>query len=211
MENKYQNFGVKLGKRHTDYQADRVGGNLPYEINQADGNWEPHLPPGEWQGSDKGDSMSCVSFGHVNSIETQEKQQTGKQVNYSDRWIAKMSNTQIDGNYLYIVADTIRKYGLVLEEDYPAPESYTWDEYHAEIPEPLLSELKAKGQEWLKKWDAKYEWVDIDEESLKRHLKHAPLSVVVPGHLVVNIRNEGQINQIFDSYRPYLKEVPGFH
>src|SRR3990167_6176709 len=123
-----------------------VGGVIPFEERQSDGNWKPFLPPGEWQASDSGDSMSCVTFGHLNNIETQEKKLTGKQVNYSDRWIAKMSNTTRAGNYLYTVADTIREYGLVSEENYPAPKTYTWDEYHAEIPEPLKSQLIIKGR-----------------------------------------------------------------
>ena len=71
MEDNYKNYGVKIGRRDTDYQADRIGGNLPYEVRQPDGNYEPYVPPGEWQRSDRGDNMSCVSFGHLNSIETQ--------------------------------------------------------------------------------------------------------------------------------------------
>jgi len=209
MENKYQNYGVKVGSRTEDYKADRVGGVLPYEERQLDGNWEPFLPPGEWQKSDNGDSMSCVSFGHLNSIETQEKQQTGKQVNYSDRWIAKMSDTDRRGNYLYKVADTIREYGLVEESDYPAPPTYTWDKYHEEIPEPLLGQLKIKGRAWLEKWDVKYEWVAVDKESLKKHLKHAPLSVIIPGHMIIDIHNHENKDKIFDQYKPWIKEVPG--
>jgi len=202
-------MGVKVGSRTEDYRADRVGGTLTYEARQPDGNWEPYLPPGEWQKSDNGDSMSCVSFGHLNSIETQEKQQTGKQVNYSDRWIAKMSNTDRRGNYLYKVADAIREYGLVQESDYPAPKTYTWDEYHAPIEEPLLGQLKIKGLAWLAKWDVKYEWVAVDKESLKKHLKHAPLSVIIPGHMVIDIHNHDNVDKIFDQYKPWIKEVPG--
>jgi len=110
-----KNFGVLLGEKIGDYHADFAGGALPFVSNVSDGAWKPWLPDGERQSSDNGDSMSCVTFGEINGIETQEKKQTGVQPNYSDRWIAKMSNTTPEGNYLTVVADTIRKYGLVLE------------------------------------------------------------------------------------------------
>jgi len=71
MENKYQNFGVLVGERSTDYHADVKVGALPYEIRNESGDYEPWLPPGEWQASDRGDSMSCVTFGSLNAIETE--------------------------------------------------------------------------------------------------------------------------------------------
>lgn len=203
--NTVKNKGVLLGDAPDTYRAGRVGGALPFVETILSGNWEPWLPPGEWQKSDNGDSMSCVTFGEENGVETQELQQTGQQVNYSDRWIAKMSNTTREGNYLYKVADAIRKYGLVLESSYPAPVTYTWEEYHADIPEPLLSRLLAEGQAWLKKWDVKYESVDTSRDSLLRHIKHAPLVVVLPGHLVLNWYTTKDVIYYFDSYAPWKK------
>jgi hypothetical protein len=113
------NDGALLGRRDTDF----VAGTLPYEERNPAGDWEPYAPPGERQSSYKGDSMSCVSFSAINSIETQEKFLTGNQPNYSDRWTAKRSGTTRQGNYLWKVADTIRKEGLVLQEDYPTPDT----------------------------------------------------------------------------------------
>lgn len=202
-----KNYGVKEDIRLTDYTADLVRGVLPYEVRNASGNYEPYLPPGEWQKSDDGDSMACVTFGELNGMETEEKRQTGKQFNYSDRWIAKMSDTTRDGNYLWKVADTIREYGLVLESSYPTPTSYTWNEYHADIPEPLLSELKAEGKAWLKKWDFKYEFVDFSKASLIKHLKHGPIVVIIPGHLVLDFYTTEEIIHYFDSYEPWKKET----
>ena len=208
VENKpFKNYGIPddFGPGVNDYKAGLVGGVLPYEVRLESGNYEPWLPPGEWQKSDNGDSMSCVTFGSLNSIETEELRQTGKQVNYSDRWIAKMSGTTRRGNYLNKVLDAVREFGLVKEESYSAPVQYNWDEYHAEIPEPLLSQLKVEGQEWLKKWEVNYEWVDTDKASLMRHIKHGPLIVVVPGHLVMNFYTTQDIINYFDSYEPFKK------
>lgn len=209
MKKQFKNYGVLLGEKSTDFHADVKAGALFYETRNPSGDYELWLPPGEWQANDNGDSMSCVSFGALNVIETEEKRQTGKQINYSDRWIAKMSETTRQGNYLWKVLDTIRKYGLVKEESYPSPAKYTWDEYHAEIPEPLLSKLKTEGQEWLKKWEVQYEWVDITPASIAKHLKHSPLIVVIPGHLVQNWRIITSVKDIFDSYPEYKKKVPG--
>ena len=208
MKQKFKNYGVLIGERSTDYRANERVGALPYQERQLDGNWEPFLPLGEWQASDDGDSMSCVSFGEINGIETQEKQQTGIQVNYSDRWIAKMSATTREGNFLWKVAEAIRKHGLVLESDYPAPLKYTWDEYHADIAEPYLSHLKQKGQEWLKRWEVSYEGIEVSKASLMKHLKHGPLSVVLPGHLVLNFYTTQDVVNYFDSYPPYRKTTP---
>jgi hypothetical protein len=197
------NHGVLEGKRETDY----VAGALPYEERNSSGDWTQYNPPGERQYNAKADSMSCVTFSALNSIEMQEKLLTGTQPNYSDRWIAKMSGTTKEGNYLYKVADTIRQYGLVLEEDYPTPATYTFEEYHADIPEPLLTELKAKGQEWLKTHSIAYEWIDAYIVSeLQKHLKHAPLQVVIPGHAIVEIDNMDSLMKYYDTYEPFIKQ-----
>src|SRR5688572_10162418 len=112
-----QNHGVRPGKRPTDF----VAGTLPFEERNPSGNWRQFLPPGEWQRVNSVDLMACVTFSLLNAIETQELQQTRSQINYSDRWIAMMSETTPDGNWLYKVADTVRKYGLVREESWPCP------------------------------------------------------------------------------------------
>src|SRR5687767_13192677 len=103
----FVNRGALSGRRSTDF----VAGVLPYEIRNQSGDWEPYAPPGERQGNSLADSLGCVSFSLIDCIETQEFFLTGRRVNYSDRWLAKMSETTFEGNYLYKVADTVRKYG----------------------------------------------------------------------------------------------------
>ncbi len=209
METKeFKNYGIILGESSPTTFA---GGTIPHEVRNPLGTWESFVPEGEWQVSDNGDSMSCVTFSALNSIETQEKFLTGNQVNYSDRWIAKMSGTTRNGNYLDKVAETIRTYGLVLESSYPTPKEFTWDEYHQEIPESLLSQLKAEGQEWLTKWDVKYEKAGIDKKSLQFQLKQSPVQVVIPGHAVENILSDSKTDIIFDSYNPFIKDIPPYY
>lgn len=207
------NYGVILGQRPEDWVAGAIGA-LPYEVRLPSGQWKPHLPTAEKQ-RNLLETMACVSFSACNCIETQEKHQTGKEVNYSDRWIAKMSGTTQNGNYLYKVGDTIRNYGMVLESDYPSTTNMTWDQYYADIPPAKLEELKAKGKKWLEKWDVKTEFIEgaglgiwhTIKEDLIKHLKHAPLQVVIPGHAVMNFYCEADVNY-FDTYKPFEKKTP---
>src|SRR4051812_22652704 len=124
----YTNHGLlEIGRRPRDF----VGADLPFEVRLPSGNWQAYLPVGELQREIAGlpivETMACVSFSLTNAIETQEKFLTGKEVNYSDRWLATMSGTTIHGNSLQIVADTVRKYGLVKESSWPKPKpNYTW-------------------------------------------------------------------------------------
>lgn len=206
MADEVVNHGVILGQRPSDFVA---GGFtfISYEERNKTGDWRPFLPVKEIQYG-KEDSLSCVSFSACNAIEAQEKFWTGVEVNYSDRWIAKRSGTTQEGNWLYKVGDAVRHDGLVKESSYPAPPNYTFKEYHADIPEPLLTQLKAEGQEWLKKWDIKTEFVPATKADMLKHLKHAPLQIVIPGHAILNFLCEEDVVNYFDTYAPHEKKTP---
>lgn len=195
------NRGVILGQRSTDYI---VGASSPieYEVRNESGDWTPYLPSTEKQWFDGGDSMACVSFSAHNCIEAQIKFLTGKEVNLSDRWLAKMSGTTSQGNWLYVVADALRKYGAVNEEEWPNPPIFTWDSYYSDIPKHIVD----KGLKFLNEWEVAYEWVTTDRESLMKHLKHAPLQLVIPGHAVMGFYSEADVTKYFDTYEPHVKE-----
>jgi hypothetical protein len=192
-----QNTGVLIGQRPSDY----VGGTLDYKVRVPDGDWRPFLVKEEKQFSDNADTMGCVSFSANNSLEIQTKQQTGQEVNYSDRFLAKMSGTTLQGNYLYKVADTLRNIGIVTEAEYPTPSSYNWDSYYAPIDQAVISKAQ--------KLDVAYEWVN--RADFKHHLKHAPLQIIIteqnPNHAVVLVAIEGDTAYYFDTYPPYLKTI----
>lgn len=209
----YIEHGVKLGFRPTDWVAGEIGA-LSFEERNPSGDWRPYLVKKEYQ-KGREDSMSCVSFSACTAIEMQEKFLTGIEKNYSDRWIAKMSGTTQEGNYLYKVGDTIRNLGLVAETSYPAPANFTFAQFHADIPEPLLSQLKQEGSIWKAKWDVKCEFINTSiglwttvKEDLMKHLKHAPLQIVIPGHAIVNIFCEQDLARYFDTYYPFEKTTP---
>lgn len=204
MPKQFIEHGVIPHRRPRDF----VAGTLPYVIRLLSGLWKPYLPPGEWQYSHFVDTMACVTFSLLNCLETQELFLTGKQINYSDRWIAMMSGTTMAGNYLAVVADTVRKYGLVKEESWPAPANYTWDGYYA-IPSPQkMAALKAEGQEWLKTHQLDYEWLGTDLATILKELKMCPLQIVKPGHAIEGFYEEGEVMHYFDSYSPFEKQIP---
>lgn len=196
------NDGVILGRRPTDYVHGLVG-SLPYEIRNQSGDWTDYLPSTERQSNRNTDTMACVTYSLLNVIETQIKFLSGKDSNYSDRWLAKMSGTTTTGNYLWKVADTVRLKGLVPQELWPEPADYTWDSYYSDIP----LEIQSKGLEFLKNWTIAYEWIELTPESLLKHLKHAPLQVVIPGHAIecFSFYEPGDVVRYFDTYDPFYK------
>lgn len=198
-----KNFGVLPGRRPTDF----VAGTLPYEVRNQSGNWDSFVPLGEWQRNNFVDTMACVTFSLLNCIETQEFYLTGQRINYSDRWIAMMSGTTPQGNYLYAVADAVRKYGLVKEESWPAPANYTWDSYYAHPDAQKQAQLEAEGQEWLKTHNFAYEWLTTNLDDILKHLKQCPLQIVKPGHAIEGFYQVQQVTNYFDSYDPFKKQL----
>lgn len=175
-----------------------LGGQIPYKVVNETGDWRPYIVRHEKQ-KDPLETMACVSFSLNNCLEIQTKFY-GNEMNYSDRFLAKMSGTQPNGNTLEKVADTARNIGLVLESEWPnEPKATTWAEYYKEIPE----DVKAKAV----KQNFQYEWVartDNYTESLKRELKQSPLQITIyaptPNHAVTLLHVEGSDAYIQDHY-----------
>lgn len=177
-----------------------VGGEtgVSPDIRLSSGNWKEFLPSDERQ-KKLFDTMACVSFSALNSIEAQINflikmgmvpdyvikalsdlgffDEHGK-FNSSDRFTAKVSGTSKRGNSLVAVWNSIRNYGILPENDWKFSDSFNWDGYYAEIP----SQLKEKALEFLRYFDVKYEWVvtrnnraSVDE--WKDFLKTAPIQL----------------------------------
>jgi hypothetical protein len=194
-----QNTGVLLGSGTKQLW---VGGTIPYEVRLESGDWRPYLPVAEKQ-KNPVETMACVTFSDLNVLEIQAKQQSGIEPNWSDRFIAKLSDTTPQGNYLDKVADTVRKFGLVQESDWPTPPNATWTTYYADIPQQVINRAT--------KVDIAYEGIVASESELRHHLKQCPLQIIIlkddPTHAVTLVALEGKTAYYFDSYSPFLKEV----
>jgi hypothetical protein len=179
-----------------------VGGTIPYEVKLQSGDWRPFLPSGEKQ-KNPTETMACTTFSDLNCLEIQEKQQTGIEPNWSDRFIAKMSGTTPQGNYLDKVADTVRIIGLVTEEEWPTPFNANWNTYYADIPQEVINKAVKR--------EIAYESIVPGESDLRYHLKQSPIQIVIPepfpNHAVVAVAIEGSTVYYFDSYSPFLKTI----
>ena len=108
------------------------------------------LPPGEEQHSNVADSFGCVSFSAVHCIESQEIQQTGSTIGYSERALAKLSGTvynnpkpEKNGNSVQNVYNTILEYGLIPDSLWPTDLDggmWTLEEFYADIPQDVLNQ-----------------------------------------------------------------------
>lgn len=198
------NRGVIPGHKKSDW----IAGSIPFEVRNLSGDWTQYLVKGEWQmNPDRTvDNLDCVSEAVNNVCEIQYKQQTGIEINKSDRQLAKTSGTTKKGNWVYIVIDSARLEGVVDEEEWPRPPgNYTWDDYYAPIPDFILARRKKQS---LDKYILQSEVItDLSAESIKHHLQHAPLLFTLPGHevsgIVVSI--DGNTANYFDSYEPFIK------
>lgn len=184
----------------------KFGGVVPFVVRNS-GDWTQWLPAGERQSNNNTDTMACVSFSLINCIETQEKFLTGKTVNYSDRWLAKISGTTVWGNYLVSVAEAIKTYGLVREETWPTPPNYTWGGYYAE-PNPAERQiLLAEGAQWLKTHKFEYEFTSTTLSDILMYIKQCPLQVCIPGHAIENFYTQQEIVNYLDTYNPFQKQT----
>jgi hypothetical protein len=192
-----QNTGVLLGSGTKNLW---VGGTIPHEVRLESGDWRPYLPVGEKQ-KDPTETQACVTFSCLNVLEIQTKQQTGTEANWSDRFIAKLSGTTPQGNYLDKVADTVRQLGVVNEADWPKPPNYTWNTYYADIPQDVINKAS--------KLNIAYESIVASEGELRYHLKQAPIQIIItntnPRHAVTLLHVENGTAYYFDHYSPFIR------
>lgn len=206
-----QNLGVLIPEKisETDFNVSGVSG-IEYKILEENGDWLQYQGVGERQHGVYFDSMACVTFSALNSIEMQINRMIVKQLlsietlqalqnlgylndnglfNASDRFTAKMSGTTRSGNYLTKVWDSVRKDGLVPQTKYNFPNDqrtpvFDWDIFYSEIDQSL----KNIAPEIFKYFSFSYEWVYTNnglnpierKELIVRHLKHAPLQIAAP-------------------------------
>ncbi len=164
-------------------------------------NWITYLPPGESQLSDiaptnqRTDTLACVSYSAVHCIESQIRFLTGQAVEYSERALAKLSDTTHNGNSAENVINAIKKYGLILDKDWPEPTGYyTWEDYY--VPIPL--EIIAAGQNFLRQYDIGIRTYNLD-------ISIAPYWTEIDLGSDTHFVEQLNPDQYFDSYQLYVK------
>lgn len=198
------NTGVLLRPIQANNYIAGVYSAVVYKERLKDRQWKVYRPTDEKQIGIYFDTMSCVSFAGDNTIEEQiaylidegilnennglkELQEMGfwdenGNFNCSDRFLAIMSGTTKYGNYLEVIWETIRKVGLLPEKDLPNNlddrTPWTWEDWMNK--DVITQEMKDKAKRVLDILQFAYEWVAITPESLKYHLKQAPIQIAAP-------------------------------
>jgi len=197
------NYGFDIEAQKTaeqDPRTWRFGASAIIEnINLDDLDWRKYFSNGVPQLGVYFDTMACVSFSAVRIQEAIFNYKIAHdmisaanlkwlndngyidengQVNFSERYIAKLSGTTHSGNSGWAVAEAIKKYGLVPNFKWPFPDKqrtpvFDWDDYYSEIP----AELLALGQEFKARFSFFYETIATDTASLKSGLRHSPIQV----------------------------------
>lgn len=148
-------------------------------------DYSKYLPTNELQKRDGFDSYSCVVFSGLNNLEIIHRKNFGFEVNYSDRFIAGMIPVVPNAGTNYSAFwDTVRKRGLVLEEDYPWG-GKNGQEYVKRPPQEIID----KAQIFLDNFEIQHEWVGYagcDNEKLYEALRYGPLQASVDAGATYN-------------------------
>ena len=228
-----------------DHQDYLLGGDngIFNEVLFKNGNCIEYLPSDERQKRYNLETFACASFAPCNVLEIifncliannrlmdedvewlrdngyfDEK---GK-INFSDRFIAKLSGTTRQGNTFKRPADTIRHLGLVPERQWDYPRNQynkrlEWDHYYQNIPDSIIK----VGEEFKKRFDLNYEIVFRND--FKFALQYSPLVVGVyawikKDNIYINRGNKANHASVlafsdftahldYDTYDPFLKRL----
>jgi len=119
----------------------------------------------------KFETWNCTGFNTLQPIERMEYAITGKEVNYSDRWLGIVAGTKFPGNDPHKVAEAVRKYGLIPEEMLPwSDDLQNVDEYYS-FKGANEAECRAEGKKWLETHTFLHEWVFKKEHTLEERTK----------------------------------------
>jgi hypothetical protein len=154
---KIKNYGLILEEPK---QEDYIFGVSPIqgEVLCPNRDWADWLPSKEYQRRNNVETCNCTGFAFLNTIEIFINRITDKLENFSDRFTGISAGTRPPGNSPHTVGEAIRKTGLVNESLLPFNDSIdTIEKYYS--PDPLAENLKQKGQEWLKQFDFKHEYL----------------------------------------------------
>lgn len=221
-----KNTGVLLGRRVQDYVAG-TGSALPYVINNPTANWDLYLPSPEKQWGGNGDKMNCVTQSYDNMVETELNEMIKNKklpvshldflwqygyldenglVNFNDRVSSILNDTTQQGNWLYIVADKAREFGLFPYKIINDDVNMTWAEYYDKSV--VTPEVLEVGKKFKQYFSLGYQFLNLSIANLQYYLKQAPIQVVYPHHAVENFYQEADLTHYFDTYDPYKKTMP---
>lgn len=151
------------------------GSALPYIIIKEDGQYDDFLPVYEPQ-ADKYETSGCTVWGGQNQIETYFKKVFGFEPNYAEIFNYVLVGIRPPGANPQDAYQSFKNDGLVDNELLPIPDTY---EKFIDTKQ-ITEELKAKGKEWLERYDFKHEWlINPTKEQIVNALPCSPIAIAV--------------------------------
>lgn len=215
-----------------------MGGETAVKGKFRTNDWSGFLPTYEKQYAPTFDTLSCTSFSFNNVVESQlnfMKQNgdipadnlkwltdngyldTNGRFNLSDRFLAIMSGTTMNGNDFRTVAECARTNGLIPEADFPFAGT-TWNEYHDKTK--ISPAMIAKGKEFLKRVNIAWDWLFFDGAAgfhegsqVLGAITETPVQIGFPTpahHATMLYGFDAPTSgfKIFDTYEPFLFAGP---
>lgn len=188
---------------------------IPEEVIQPDMDWTPYLPKKEFQDIGRIETFACATFTILNCVEILIKKKYGLDRNYSDRFLSVVSGTDRDGNVPKVVAEFLRKIGVVTEDVYPF-NSTGFDDFY----KPLSPKLHELAREFNAEWDFMHEFVE--GKDIDKALTMSPLLISVSAwfkdsnglfycpkgmrnnHATTYVKKATDHRLVFDSYDSYF-------
>lgn len=176
-------------------------------------DWSNHLPVVEYQNSGGYDRSACGAYAITNALEVLYHRLTKKEINFSDRALAKMGGVDIEkGGWLSQIFDEARNGGLLTEHEWP--DTNIKEDYYDDIPQDVLNKRV--------KYEIYREWIPTYNKDLIFHsLNYAPLVVLCRyangkeilnpvgnyNHFVVIFKAvKGEYWEVFDHYTQTRKK-----
>lgn len=203
-------FNHKKEKDEESHLDDVMGASerFDWQILKPEGDW---LPEAQGIKMEYQNWMDCTGHGMKNAIEMLALAKFGETWNLSAAYINGMANTsKYNGNSMKTILETVRKYGVVTDEDWP--EENRWKT----IPQSVIN----KGITWTKEYDFGYDLVASTKKALDWAVQFSPLYVAGyawyrkgmnyisagnPNHCFTEIKNLQKIAK--DSYDPDIKHL----
>lgn len=191
-----KNYGLDLKKeradaKEEDWQYLGASRSVPCIAQIPTFKRYKYLPDGEVQRG-KEDMMDCATRSVLNILETKFNflskenklkhkawlQKNGYynkdgEIEFSDAFIAILSDTTRQGNSLIAPIRAVRKYGLIPKHLLPLVKSMTWEEYHN--PDRITDKMVDLGAEFSRRFEINYE--KVYEEKYKELLEGDLLDV----------------------------------
>ena len=170
MNNTLKNYGLIIKKPDPrDYILGAAP--IPFPVINEIGDWTDSLPVKEFQNLNNIEPYACVPFTILNCVETLIKYKYGIETNWSDRFLAAISDTRKNnGSVPQDVCYLLHKMGVPPQKVWPFDETIdTLDKFFAPIPD----EIHAIAEEF-KVWDFKYAHVPATDFGIEEGLKRSP-------------------------------------